>query len=692
MSDADLDLILKRSKDKNSSLLPDELSYLITAFLPTQPADHRSKAYLVLSAFCQGARASASPDNQHSGSATNALVNALAPSIVSRLGDVEEVAVLAGISFLVALFRVDHESACSIFLGDGVAESVADSVDLFSSADLALEVGHLLGQASSHKACRAVISAQSLEWLEAKSRQTIYPSLRAAAALALVKLSRGRASDDSNVSGLDHRESDTESLTLLKGIIVDADDQSTLTDAVEGLAYISVDPLVKEDLSRDTVFLKRLFSIAPRRTRAPTVASTNINSTLLYGVVTIISNICMYRPKLSEEQAQIDKLRRMAKAGKNAASDSRNTELEDDEYCKKRTQRLVESEVIEVLVSAVSASDSRGVRLAAGKAFLSIIEDQKNRGLVLQGGGAKSLRLIIGQFLSSLSTGSSKSSESQSQPQSLDVEELVAIQALAKLAITSSPLHVFGPDQGLMLDAIRPFTLMLLHHSSTLLQQFEALMALTNLSSASPEAASRIAETDTLMNKVELFLLEDHPLIRRAAMELICNLITGSDDVFERYCGGGQVGSSKILVVLALCDVEDMPTRLAASGALATLTSDSTACSSLLDIQRERHRVFSIFTQLIDPSVSPSTDETEEVSTETHPGLVHRGVVCACNFLLSLQGPEVRRDMLMEVVNAGLDKALVNVAQTNANNESIFKPTTEALKWIGELAIVHQKN
>jgi Myosin-binding striated muscle assembly central len=691
MSDADLDLILKRSKDKqNSSLLPDELSYLITAFLPTQPADHRSKAYLVLSAFCQGARASASPDNQHSGSATNALVNALSPSIVSRLGDVEEVAVLAGISFLVALFRVDHESACSIFLADGVAESVADSVDLFSSTDLALEVGHLLGQASSHKACRAVISAQSLEWLEAKSRQTIYPSLRAAAALALVKLSRGRASDDSNVSGLDHRESDTDSLTLLKGIIVDTDDQSTLTDAVEGLAYISVDPLVKEDLSRDTVFLKRLFSIAPRRTRTSTVASTNINSTLLYGVVTIISNICMYRPKLSEEQAQIDKLRRMAKAGKQAASDSRNTELEDDEHCRKRTRRLVESEVIEVLVSAVSASDSRGVRLSAGKAFLSIIEDKQNRGMVLQGGGAKSLRLIIGQSLSSLSTDSSKSSESQ--PKSLDVEELVAIQALAKLAITSSPLHVFGPDQGLMFDAMRPFTLMLLHYSSTLLQRFEALMALTNLSSASPEAASRIAETDTLMNKVELFLLEDHPLIRRAAMELICNLVTGSDDVFERYCGGGQVGSSKILVVLALCDVEDMQTRLAASGALATLTSDSTACRSLLDIQRERHRVFSIFTQLIDPSVSPSTDETEDVSTEIHPGLVHRGVVCACNFLISLQDPEVRRDMLVEVVNVGLDKALANVAQTNANNESIFKPTMEALKWIGESAAVHEES
>jgi hypothetical protein len=678
-SEPHLDSILKKTQDKaGPSLLPDELSYLLTAFLPTQSAAHRSKAYLVLSAFCQGVRASTPPKDTHSDSATETLEKAFASSLVSRLGDVEEVAVLAGISFLAALFRVDQESASSIFTRDGIPDVVADTVDLFPSETLALEVGHLLGQASGHKSCRAVISPQSHQWLEAKSCQTNDLLLRAATTVALVKLSRGRASDNPNDSSSNNRARDSGYSKLLKGIVIEGKDQSSLTDAVEGLAYLSVDPSVKEDLSRDTTFLSRLFSIAPRRTRASADVPSAINSTLLYGIIVVISNICVYRPRLSEEHAQIEKMKRMAQAKRQTSSETDEStliKLEDDDHCRERARCLVASGVIDVLSSAVSVSDSRGVRLSAGKAFLSIIEDKENRGKVLQGGGAKALRQIIGQLLTSPSPSPT------SQPNSLDVEELAPIQALAKLAITSSPLQVFGPNQGAIFDAIRPLTLMLLHPSSNLLQRFEALMALTNLSSEGPETAARIAKVDNLMNKVELLLLEDHTLVRRAAMELVCNLIAGSDEVFERYCGAGRTSSSKLLVVLALCDVEDLPTRLAASGALATLTTAPAACHALLDFQRERHRVFAIFTQLIDPSSALQPEETEEAPAETHPGLIHRGVVCARNFLLSIQDTEVRKVMSAEAKEAGLAAALATIARADSTDEGVLNPTTEALGW-----------
>src|ERR1700722_18643931 len=397
MSMTQLDSILKKTQDKPlPSLLPDELSYLITAFLPTQPTEYRSKAYLILSAFCQGVRGAVAPNSnsEHSEAATQALVNVLAPSVVSRLGDVEEEAVLVGISFLVALFWVDRESASSIFLRDGVAESVADSVDLFpSSSNLALEISHLLGQAGTDKSCSAVISTQSLHWLQVKSRQTNDLPLQAAATVALVKLSRRRGSDDPSPTSND-RVNEGEFSKLLKRVVVDGTDQSSLTDAIEGLAYLSVDPLVKEDLSRDNTFLSRMVSIAPRRTRP--LLRPGVNSTLLYGVVTIISNICMYRPRLNDEQVQIERLKRMAQAAKRTPSvseESRSLEAEDNDHCMLRARRLVACGVIDVLTSAVSMSDSRGVRLTAGKALLSIIEDKENRGKVLQAGGAKTLRL-----------------------------------------------------------------------------------------------------------------------------------------------------------------------------------------------------------------------------------------------------------------------------------------------------------
>ena len=72
---------------------------------------------------------------------------------------------------------------------------------------------------------------------------------------------------------------------------------------------------------------------------------------------------------------------------------------------------------------------------------------------------------------------------------------------------------------------------------------FEAMMALTNLSSVSAEAATRIARAAGLTNKVELLMLEDHTLVRRATTELVCNLISGSEDIFNRW-GGDRDASS----------------------------------------------------------------------------------------------------------------------------------------------------
>jgi hypothetical protein len=673
----------------SSLSLPDEISYLITAFLPTQPTKDRAKSYLILSSFCQGVRSSTSANKEAKlNPATESLRRAFTPLVVSRLAEAEESDNLASISFLVALFQIDRESASAIFVQDGLIDYVMDSLDIFSSSSqLSLEVAHLLGQASGLKLCRAIISAHSLQWLESKSRQSTDTALRVAAAIALVKLLKGvaiDASDDSTSEDSSALGREEELSKLMKGIVISGkEDRSSLTDAIEGLAYLSADPSVKEALSGDLVFLSRLFSLVPRRKDALSRDPSEINSTLLYGIVVIISNICAYRPHLTEEEVQIQKLRRIAKAGKGATTAVENFEfpvLENEEYCKERGRRLVAAGAVDVLAAVVPTTDSPRIRATVGKALLSIVEDKENRGKVLQSGGAKVLMLIFRQ--------------SMSQPgkaASLESADLPAVQALAKLAITSSPVQVFGPDEGAVYDAIRPFSYMLLHPSSTLLQRFEVLMALTNLSSQSPESASRIAKADGLLDRVELLLLEDHPLIRRAAAELVCNLISGSDEVFERY-GGAENPSgsqSKLQVLLALSDVDDMPTRLAASGALAILTAAPSACHALFALHLERHRVLPILTQLIDPSITPIDDndtEDERGLIEGHPGLVHRGVICAQNFFLSIQAPGARQEISTEAEKVGLVRALVKIVQGQAGSVDrlVLQPAVKVLKLLLE--------
>ena len=685
-SDQILNSLLKKIQENSPPppLSSEELDHLVTGILPTHTEAYRSKVYLVLSAFCQIIKKSTPPSKgQSPNAATQTLVNVFAPVVVSHLGDVEENLVMAGISFLTALFQVDHEVASAIFLHDGVVDSVADSVEIFSSQGLALAVAHLLGQASGHKSCREVISSQSLQWLEAKSRQTTDTALCAAAAIALIKLVKGRSSDGANLTGTDVEPSinnDAKLGKLLKGIIIGGD-RLSLTDAVEGLAYLSVDPSLKEDLSHDTILLSRLFSLVPPRNRASFRVASTINSTLLYGIVVIISNICIYRPQMSEEAAQMEKLKRLVKAGKKAGQttqDPGSTVLDDNNHCRERARRLVASGVLDALTAIVYATDSHGVRLTAGKAFLSIVEDKENRGKVLQSGGAKVLALIIQHAMPHSDSAQS------TRTHTLVGEELSAIQALAKLAITSSPIQVFGPNEGAMYDAVRPFALLLLHTSSTLLQRFEAMMALTNLASHSPDLTSRVANTDGLMDAVGLFLLEDHVLVRRAAMELICNLVAGCDESFEQY----SIPSSdpKLQVVLALSDVRDLQTRLAASGTLATLTAAPTSCDVLLDLQVKRRRVLPILTCLIDPSSLSVPEETdsdyEDLGAESDLGLVHRGVICARNFFLNIRDAEARKQISTEANKVGLTKALARVIQEQSMNANVSGPAAEALKWL----------
>jgi myosin-1 len=331
--------------------------------------------------------------------------------------------------------------------------------------------------------------------------------------------------------------------------------------------------------------------------------------------------------------------------------------------------------VMETFSTAVR-TDSPGIRVNIGKALLSITEDKENRGIVLQRGGAKVLITVLKHATSATTYNRDATA--------LDATYLDAVQALAKLAITSSPVQVFGPSEGVMYDVIRPLSSMLQHPSSTLLQRFESMMALTNLSSQSVEVASRIAGAEGLLSKVEFLLLEEHTLIRRAAMELLCNLIVGSDTVFERYGGEGNLSSvkSRLQVVLALSDVDDLPTRLAAAGALATLTAAPGACQALVTLQLERHRVIPILAQLIDPSAARSHDTryAEMVENETHPGLVHRGIICARNIVLSIGDEESRKRLSKEANETGLSEGLTSIMRAQSVDAAILRATAETLK------------
>ena len=682
-SETELDNLLKRTQEKTWKPLPDELAVLVDAFAPVNPRNLRTKAYVVLSAACQRLR-EANPSSKAAPDApTHAIIRPLAPTVTARLSDTAEEQIVSGLSFLAALFQVDWESASTILQRDGVLESILDSVDTFpSSLSIARAAAQLVAQAAGHKACRALIPQQCVEWLESKARHSQDATLRAAAAVALVKLSQGASADASVTTGADKlpvANVDEDLVSTMKGLIVSNNTSTSLNDSVEGLAYMSINPIIKEQLSRDIQFLQKLFSVVPRRKVQTAQIPEEMSTAPVYGVVAIIANICAYRPKLSEEEAQVAKLRRMASSSRKDGEPEVDP-LEDDEHTKARGKRLLQAGALDPLTAAVRITDSRATRLAVGRALFSLVEDQENRGKVLQAGGAKALVTIIQGLL----PPAPKKGEKEDQVPSLDRADLECIQALAKLAITASPVQVFGPNEGALYDAIRPFAILLAHSSSTLLQRFEAVMALTNLASQSSEVATRIAKAPGLLNTIELLMLEDHTLIRRAATELVCNLIAGGEEVFNKYGGDESSASkSKLHVLVALCDVDDTQTRLAASGALAMLTSAPHACQLLLELEREKHRTLPIIGQLIDPSIHVPHDDEDDETAESEqfasdPGLVHRGAACLRNWLAGIDTP-ARKELSERAQELGLAQTLVRLFRAGGSSPALM-PAAEALK------------
>ncbi|KAI6031445.1 armadillo-type protein [Pisolithus microcarpus] len=583
--------------------------------------------------------------NQQEEAGTESLARIFQPLIASRLSESKDSDIITGVSFLYALFQVDRQSASYIFQDDGFVDLLSTLI-VSPSPPLSLAVARLFAQASGHKTCRMVFPTEVVTWLRSQSRQAGDHAIRAAGILALIKLSRGTTSDSSG--------------PLMEMIVGNTDTRTFVNDAVEGLTYLSVAPPIKQSLA-DTAVLRTLFTLVQKRTKS---AGLPDHATVLYGVLAITANICAYKPRLSQEERQGD--------------EELSHPLDADIHVQTRCRTAIDSGILGVLAVAAGA-ESAASRVLVGRIYLSLVEDKRNRGRILQGGGVKNLSRTIKSYPSS-------------SPDSLPSEALVPIQALAKLAITSSPIQVFGPNEGNMMDAVRPLSQLVLHPSASTLQQFEAMMALTNLASHSPVCASKVASFPNLLNRVELLLLDDHTLVRRASSELICNLIAGSDEVFARYGGkegNDQLRTSKIQLLIAMSDVEDLPTRLAASGALAMLTGTPGACRAVFELQRERHRAFSVIGRLIDPSVQigDAEGESEATPVKGDPGLVHRGVVCVRN-ILSAEKSLSHTELVEEVERAGLFMVFSKLlnGDLGSYDSTILQSAAEVAKMLADVS------
>ncbi|XP_003414597.1 protein unc-45 homolog B isoform X1 [Loxodonta africana] len=308
-------------------------------------------------------------------------------------------------------------------------------------------------------------------------------------------------------------------------------DTQTRRWAVEGLAYLTLDADVKDDFVQDIPALQAMFELAKTsdKTILYSVATTLVNCTNSYDVKEVI-------PELVQ----------LAKFSKQHVPEEHPKDKKD--FIDMRVKRLLKAGIISALtcmVKADSAILTNQTKELLARVFLALCDNPKDRGtIVAQGGGKALIPLAL---------------------EGTDVGKVKAAHALAKIAAVSNPDIAFPGER--VYEVVRPLV-RLLDTERDGLQNYEALLSLTNLSARSDKLRQKIIKERALPD-IENYMFENHDQLRQAATECMCNMVANKE-VQERFLADGN---DRLKLVVLLCGEDDDKVQNAAAGALAMLTA-----------------------------------------------------------------------------------------------------------------------
>ena len=539
------------------------------------------------------------------------------------------------------VFPVAPSPAATLFLTEGFVQALVPLLEKKAMSEkVELAALHMLSAACIDSACRDAIKNHCTQWLQ----HILARGQDERTGLAAVILAKIQGPSTQVVSPKDQtttREKSAEDdlVPKLKSMMVE-DPLDSNQSSIEGLAYASVRPKIKEELAKDRDFLRKLLK---------NIRHSPPGSSVSFGGLTLIDNLTRYLPNLSEEQKRVAQLKAYANASKPVPQVD---PLDEDPAVTERCKAVVDAGTISILVG-VSKNLSPNSTYLVIKILLSLSRTPSLRGTIAQQGG---LRLLLQGY--TVTMGSTD----------LEVEARhAAAHALARTLISIDPSLVFPSSSSLHLTSVVRPILSLLNEDSgamtqgprDLLPTFEALIALANIASV-PSGGGAESIIRQAYPTIENLVLSNNELVRRAATQLVCNLVSCPLGV-ELYADESPAAARRIHILLAMADVDDGATRSAAAGALAILTEFEGAVKGIL----ARDRGIEIILGLVE-------DESGD------KGIVHRG--CACVMNVVYQNSDTGGKAKLKIKELGGVKILNDAMAVYKDEESIIQCIRQALQ------------
>ncbi|KAK9368453.1 hypothetical protein V1509DRAFT_622952 [Lipomyces kononenkoae] len=541
-------------------------------------------------------------------------------------------------AIMTSLFHINAGIASEIFMGLSSQVHNFASQDMIHDVDMTEWFLEMLSAACADKLCRTEIETKYMGLIDKALtvKKTGSQSAKALAASILVKLAAipkpptvqsSGTDDDSEGAGVD-----VDSLAdILRAFVVDeGQDSATFANALEGLSYSSLNLSVKEMLIRDSDCISVLLGVLKQKSPTPPPS-------VIYGVLTILSNLSAYPALQTKEGAQIKKLRSYANAGKGANQDTE----EKPEAITRRCKLLLDMNVISSLAACASSATVNSQH-CIGAILKALATEKKHRPLIVQQGG-------ISVILSVLQPNSNPSSSSfnVNYAGSSNITNTAAISALAKLLISVNPSLAFSSRHSPAV-AIRPLLSVIDTNSEdgTVLDEFESLLALTNLASMDAKGVS-----DNIVSqgwsKIENLVLADNTMIQRAATELVCNLVATPAAAAKYLDKDDKSYKNRLSVLVALTDAVDVQARSAAAGALAILSEWGPAGDVLAGDEKSLKGILRVLTE------------------EEDGGILLRGAACLNNILCGVTS------------ESGAAKKILKLGGLDAINNALGRGTAD---------------
>ena len=558
--------------------------------------------------------------------------------VVKRVQKPTPEGLILAFSAAASVFPMSPQASAQLFLSAGFVQVFVPLVTKWKSGRLEQAALELLSAACMDQPCREAMRKHISVWLKNVSERSQDKKRSDQAALILVKIKDAVPEGEEHKPTEDNRETQDQLVRRFRDMII-SDGTQDKQHSIEGLAYASIDPKVKDKLANDPVFLRQLVKA---------LNSMDTGNAALFGGLTIIGNLTTYLPVQTEEQKKMTQLKAYANSTKPKEPDI----LDNDQHVTARCTKVLNADIMPILVKC-----SRNASPTTGNLILQILaslsKDKAHRGKMAQQGAVK-LLLALHDALPSISSSATSQNNSAATR--------TAAHALARILISVNPMHIFGSSGLSTNSAIRPLTTLLTPDPNedppNLLPTFEALLALTNLASTSDSARDAIIRLS--FPKIEDFMLSNNTFVQRAAVELVCNLCAGPQGM-AKFADGSAAAKQRMNVLCALTDMEDLPTRRAAGGALAMLTEWDAACDAVLGRERGVKNVLGL-----------CGDESDEVK--------HRGIVVVGNLV---NAPEEIGKRGREVVKRDGGEEVIRKLVVESKDREIVKMGVEVLKALG---------